>query len=65
MYWHESAENDPPNRWLGAGADQEVVMKHSRKLSLSCAGAPRGSERNRSKPHSQGEIDESSSLCEN
>ena len=50
MYWHESAENDPPNRWL-----REQIKKVVDE-SLSEAGEPelkrtvRSAGKNRTKP---------------
>jgi len=40
MYWHESAENDPPNRWL-----REQIKKVVDEIFAELAPEPRGRAR--------------------
>ncbi len=49
MYWHESAENDPPNRWLREQI-KKVVDETFSEAEPELRGRTRSSERNRSKP---------------
>ena len=49
MYWHESAENDPPNRWLREQI-KKVVDETFSEAEPELRGRTRSSQRNRSKP---------------
>jgi DNA-binding transcriptional LysR family regulator len=49
MYWHESTENDPPNRWLREQI-KKVVDETFSEAEPALPGRARGSEKNRPKP---------------
>jgi DNA-binding transcriptional LysR family regulator len=49
MYWHESTENDPPNRWLREQI-KKVVDETFSEAEPALPGRARGSEKSRPKP---------------
>jgi DNA-binding transcriptional LysR family regulator len=49
MYWHESTENDPPNRWLREQI-KKVVDETFSEAEPALPGRSRGSEKSRPKP---------------
>jgi hypothetical protein len=51
MYWHESAENDPANRWLREQI-KKVVDETFSEAEPESRGRVRSSDTNRSKPQS-------------
>ncbi|MGZ4856072.1 MAG: hypothetical protein ACXVKH_12785, partial [Candidatus Angelobacter sp.] len=49
MYWHESAENDPPNRWLREQI-KKVVDETLTEAEPELRRSARSSEKSRPKP---------------
>jgi hypothetical protein len=49
MYWHESAENDPPNRWLREQI-KKVMDETFTEAAPETRGRARRSGKSRSRP---------------